>query len=84
MATFIKHELRPCLVNGKKALFHTWEQHSEILAPSPMVGGHSGGEIKLVFGLIEDESGQVVRVNPTAIKFLDHKIEEYCCFDEEG
>ena len=69
--------LRPCLVNGKKALFHTWEQQSQVIPPSPMVGGHSGGEIKLLFGIIEDENGQITRVNPTSIKFIDNKIQEY-------
>lgn len=70
MASFIKQELRPCLVNGKKALFHIWEQRQETLL--------SGAEIKTVFGIIEDEKGQVVRVNPTSIQFLDNKIREYC------
>lgn len=75
----IEKELRPCLVNGKvKALFHTWEQHSEVIAPSVMVGGHNGGEIKVLFGIVEDEKGQVARVNPTSIRFLDNKIQGYC------
>lgn len=65
----VKRELRPCLVNGKKALFHTWEQYS--------VGG-----IKHLGGIIEDENGQVFRVCPSSIKFLDNKIEEYCFNDE--
>lgn len=73
----IKPELRPCLVNGKKALFHRWEEYSTVIEPSIMVGGHNGGEIKLVYGIIEDEKGQVGRVHPTAIQFTDNKIQDY-------
>ena len=58
-------ELRPCLVNGKKALFHTWEHYSV-------------GDIKNVAGIIEAENGQVIKVNPTSIQFIDNKIENYC------
>lgn len=65
----IEQELRPCLVNGKKALFHTWEHYSV-------------GDIKNVAGIIEDENGQVFRVCPSSIKFLDNKKEDYC-FDDE-
>ena len=74
----VKRELRPCLVNGKKALFHTWEECADIIQPSPMVGGHNGGVIKYTTGIIEDETGRIYRVSPTSIQFLDRKIEEYC------
>ena len=47
MASFsgieIKRELRPCLVGGEPALFHMWEERSDVLEPSPLVGGHNGG-----------------------------------------
>ncbi len=39
----IETELRPCLINGKKALFHNWSNKSQIVDPSPFVGGHQGG-----------------------------------------
>ena len=87
MASFsgikIKRELRPCLVKGKPALFHMWEEHTDIIAPSPMVGGHGGGVLKCVMGIIETEEGYVVRVEPTSITFVDQKIKEYC-FEPEG
>ena len=35
----IHQELRPCIVNGQKTLFHRWENKSEIVTPSPMKGG---------------------------------------------
>lgn len=74
----VKPELRPCIVNGKiKALFHRWQEETDVIAPSVLRGGHSGGEIKILYGIIEDETGQVAKVNPTVIKFTDDKIQEY-------
>lgn len=67
----IRRELRLCLVNGRKALFHTWE-HFEL------------DDVKKVFGIIEGENGQVLKVNPTSIQFLDNKINEYCFDDLVG
>jgi len=78
------NELRPCIVNGnKKALFHMWEQYSDIIAPSPMVGGHGGGVLNYVMGIIETEDGQVIKVHPHTIRFIDNKIREYV-FDNEA
>lgn len=74
-------ELRPCLiVNGdteKKALFHTWEQNSQIIYPSPMVGGNGGGVVSVIMGIVELEDGSVIRVAPYQIQFIDNKIQEY-------
>ena len=76
----VKRELRPCLiVNGdteNKALFHMWEQNSQII-PSPMVGGHAGGVISTVMGIVELEDGSVIRVAPYQVQFTDNKIQEY-------
>lgn len=77
----IKKELRPCLVRGngkqKKALFHTWEQNSQIISPSVMVGGHNGGVVSFIMGVVESEAGEVIRVHPSQIQFVDNKIQEY-------
>lgn len=73
----IKRELRPCIVNGKKALFHTWEHISE---PMP---SNCQGVISCTMGIIEDERGNIIRVNPCSIKFIDNKIQEYCFKSEE-
>jgi len=82
MGMEIKRELRPCIVNGKgKALFHMWEERSEIMPPSPLVGGHTGGVLKDVAGIVELEDGKVIRVNPTCIRFLDNKFQEYAFAD---
>lgn len=75
-------KLRPCLVDGKKALFHRWYEYSNVIEPSLLIGGGSGGEIKILFGIIEDESGQVRKVDPTSIRFTDNKIREYCIAED--
>lgn len=80
----IVKELRPCIVNGKKALFHTWEQKSEIVETNPILGDYiGGGIISWVAGIIETEDGQVIRVHPSSIRFVDNKIQEYA-FDDVG
>lgn len=80
----IQRELRPCIVDGKKGLFHTWEHCGEVVPPSPMVGGHAGGQLSCVFGLVEFESGKVERVEPHEILFVDNKFAEYAFPDPEG
>lgn len=70
-------EYRPCLVDGKKALFHRWEDKSKIVEPSVMVGGHGGGVLKYTVAIVEYENGSVAEVFPNYIKFVDGKINEY-------
>lgn len=72
----IKAELRPCIVDGHKAFFHRWEQYSEIVPPSPMRGGHGGGVIARVLGIIELEDGKVLTAYPEEIRFTDRKGKE--------
>lgn len=83
----VKREYRPCLLisknETKKALFHTWEQNSQIIPPSPLAGGHGGGVISGVIGIVELENGEVIRVQPYQIQFLDNKIQEYA-FPPDG
>lgn len=79
----IHRELRPCIVNGQKALFHQWEDVSEIVPPSPMRGGHQGGTLREVFGIIEREDGTVCECYPYEIRFVDGKIEEYAFIEEK-
>lgn len=73
----LKRELRPCIVAGQKALFHGWEQKADVIPPSPMRGGHSGGEIKLALGIIEREDGTIHKAYPEEIRFIDGKVEAY-------
>lgn len=64
-------ELRPCLVDGKKYLFHRWGDRRWVVGPSSLRGGHPGGECAEVFAIVEDEEGPVFEFYPSQIKFLD-------------
>lgn len=70
-------QYRPCIADGKKALFHNWEQWAEIVPPSPMIGGHAGGVIQGEFGIVEFEDGQIGKVLPNQIRFTDNIFEEH-------
>jgi len=61
---------RLCEVNGDIGYFHTWEQRSDVIEPSLMIGGSPGGQISKVFGIVEFDD-RVTRVDPTHIKFID-------------
>lgn len=78
--TVTNSEYRPCLVNGKNALFHRWEDASRLVPPSPAVGGHPGGRVSGVLAIVEFEDGTVDEVPPSAVKFLDSDwlFREYC------
>lgn len=75
----IKSETRPCIVCGKNALFHRWSERSEIVPPSVLKGGHSGGVMKWTAAIVEYEDGQVGEVLPCDIKFIDspHKQHDF-------
>lgn len=64
-------KLRPCTVDGVKALFHRWEDYAIVLEPSPMVGGHPGGQVRQTYAIIELENGQVKEVKPSKVVFSD-------------
>lgn len=69
---------RTCEVDGVGYLFHCWEQVSQIFEPSPMIGGHPGGTVAGIYGLLEDSDGRIYRVEPHRIRFTDGKAKEYC------
>jgi hypothetical protein len=69
----MKHNLRPCEARGIPGYFHKWCERSDILEPSLMKGGHSGGEIKYTLGIVEFEDGSICEFAPTVIKFTDRK-----------
>lgn len=52
----IRYPLRPCFVNGEKALFHIW---TEVSDPRSIVG------------IIELMDGSVKTAEPTTIRFVD-------------
>lgn len=63
---------RPCWYEGRKAMFHMWYQNSYVVAPSLMVGGHNGGVVASILGLIEFEDGKTLCVEPEKIIFADY------------
>ena len=67
---------RTCRYENENYLFHCFEQHSYVISPSPMIGGHPGGQVSGVFAIIEDGKGNIHRVEPTMITFTDDKYEE--------
>lgn len=62
---------RLCMVNERIAAFHGWEQYSNVVDASPMIGGHPGGVISFVRGLVEYDDGTIDLVGPTTIRFVD-------------
>ncbi len=64
-------EYRPCIVKGKKALFHRWQTISQVVAPSYMVGGHPGGQLTETVGIVEYEDGTIGQPFPASIRFCD-------------
>ena len=81
----IKAELRPCMVRDPKtqdlvpALWHCWSHVAEVVAPSPLRGGHAGGQLSSTFALVEFEDGTVAKVHPERVAFLSsaEKFKEY-------
>ena len=65
--------MRLCTAKEKKAIFHSWEQVSKIIPPSPMRDGHQGGTIRYTSAIIEYEDGSVESVAPNEIMFNDTK-----------
>lgn len=70
MKVTVEHELRLCEVDGELGYFHTWEQWSNVVDASPMIGGHPGGVIGQIYGIVEFKD-RVERVSPHRIKFCD-------------
>lgn len=67
----IEIELRPCMVNNRKALFH-----NKYIEPDGVEA-----RIKIredIKGLVEYEDGTLDLVSYKNIKFIDKKHKEYC------
>lgn len=63
---------RPCLVNNRKHWFLRWQDRKWVCDPSPMMGGHTGGQCQVTMAIVEDqETGQVAEVYPREVRFLD-------------
>ena len=63
-------QYRLCEINGEIGYFHGWEVISNVISPSPMIGGHPGGQISETYGIVEFPD-RIVEVRPTQIRFRD-------------
>lgn len=64
--------LRKCIIKEeRKGYFHGWFQRSEVAAPNSFIGGHSGGQLQDVIGLVELEDGRMTEVIPFDLRFTD-------------
>lgn len=65
---------RPCLVHNRKHWFLRWQDRKWICEPSPMKGGHEGGQCQVTMAIVEDqETGQVAEVYPRDVRFIDNQ-----------
>lgn len=84
MASFeipIKQHTRSCMVEGRPGVFHLWEQYSQPVQASPMIGGPPAGVISYVNGIIEFADG-VKRVDPCYIEFTDEEHAALCAHEK--
>ena len=77
--TITKNEYRTCIVKGRKALFHTWE---EINRAKHSSYNSLTKEITPIYeqytvAIIEYEDGVVTECYPYEIKFTDNKFKDY-------
>ena len=77
----IENVLRPCFVDGKRALFHRWEDKAELVGESLLRGGHRGGQRRAVVGIVEFEDGTVKEVYPSDIQFAPHPDFKECIWE---
>lgn len=63
--------MRMCRAKGTRAIFHRWSEVAEVIPPSPMRGGHGGGQIKYTTAVVEFENGQVTEVMANDVVFFD-------------
>jgi hypothetical protein len=69
-------EYRPCMANGKKALFHRWVDTEKAY----LRRGGMMETVSIFYGLVEYEDGTMDKLNPENIIFKDSKVK----FEEAG
>ncbi len=69
------NKYRPCLVKGKKAIFHRWCEVAEIR--DAVLKGTISGQIKNTYGIVEFEDGSIGQYLPCYIKFCDNLVKDY-------
>lgn len=57
--------------------YRCWEHWSNIVDASPLRGGHPGGQIEQVYGIVEFKDG-VRRIDPSQIIFCDEQNAMLC------
>lgn len=82
------HEPRPCTVwrkgEPRPALFHLFTTTSYVVPPSPLKGGHTGGQVSEPCAVVEYQDGTVDTVPSSSVRFLDtkHLMAQYDWGDE--
>lgn len=71
--------LRPCLANGKEALFHRWADFADV--KTAILQGSTPGQIWRVLAIVEYRNGTVDFVGPESLVFLDNKFEDFAWND---
>lgn len=69
----LKTENIKCIFRKEVYTFHGFYQESNVIPPSPLVGGHSGGVIAYPVAIIEDKKGELMEVEATSIQFVRDK-----------
>lgn len=70
---------RPCWVTHSsaegpvktKAFLHSIATRSYVVEPSPLKGGHPGGQVSRTFAIVENEHGYLVEVELEQVQLLD-------------
>lgn len=71
------NHLRTCRYENENYLFHCFELNAYVVPASVMIGGHPGGQVSMLFAVIEDKDGKVKRVRPQEITFTDNEFRNY-------
>ena len=92
MKLFTQPERRTCMVQyrvgrelkERRAFFHQFTTRAYPIEPSPLKGGHLGGQYIEPVAIVEYEDGMVDCVTPTCIRFLDtEKLMEQYVWEKE-
>lgn len=68
-----ENTLRPCWVNGRRALFHRWAEDARPTKPR----GHENDDncpyfqLHAIHAIVEFEDGTVAKVWPQVVQFMD-------------
>ena len=63
--------LRPCLANGIRAMFHQWANWKDIILSSKSNVVLPRSEFSLPIAIVEYKDGTVALVHPSVIRFID-------------